>query len=102
MPGPRGYWIAHIDVTDAEGYKAYVSANALAFGKFGARFLVRAGRCEVMEGKVRARTVVLEFPQYQAALACYHSAEYQAAAALRRGKAEVDLVAVQGYDGPQT
>ena len=40
--------------------------------------------------------------QYQAALACYHSAEYQAAAALRRGKAEVDLVAVQGYDGPQT
>ena len=40
----KGYWIAHVDVTDPEGYKAYMAANAAAFGKFGARFLVRGGR----------------------------------------------------------
>ena len=98
----KGYWIAHVDVSDPEGYKGYTSANQTAFGKFGARYLVRAGTCEVVEGKVRARTVVLEFPSYQAARDCYRSPEYQAAKALRRGKAEADLLIIEGYDGPQS
>jgi len=98
----KGYWIAHADVTDPEGYKAYVAANAAAFAKFGGRFLVRGGAQEMVEGAVRARTVVLEFPSYDAALACYRSPEYQAAAALRRGRAEFDLFVIEGYDGPQT
>jgi uncharacterized protein (DUF1330 family) len=41
----------------------------------------------------------MEFPSYEAALACYRSPEYQAAKALREGKAEVDLVVIEGYDG---
>jgi uncharacterized protein (DUF1330 family) len=45
--------------------------------------------------------VVLEFPSYQAALACYRSPGYQAAKKLRDGKAEFDLVVVEGYDGPK-
>ena len=98
----KGYWIGHVDVTDPEGYKAYVAANAVPFGKFGGRFLVRGGAREVVEGKVRARTVVIEFPSYAAALACYRSPDYQAAAALRKGKAEIDLFVIEGYDGPQT
>ncbi len=97
----RGYWIGHVDVTDPEGYKAYVAANAMPFSKFSGRFLVRGGTREVVEGKVRGRTVVLEFPSYATALACYRSDGYQAAAALRKGKAELDLVIIEGYDGPQ-
>jgi uncharacterized protein (DUF1330 family) len=95
----KGYWLAHIDVSDAEGYKAYQDAVPTPFGKFGGRYLVRGGRCEVIEGRQRARTVVLEFPSYEVALACYHSPEYQAAKALRRGKAEADIVAIEAYDG---
>jgi uncharacterized protein (DUF1330 family) len=95
----KGYWIVHLDVSDPEGYKPYIAANQKAFGMFGARYLVRAGRGEVMEGRQRSRTVVLEFPSYEAALACYHSPEYQAAKALRQGKAEADLVVIEGYDG---
>ena len=96
--GPRkGYWIAHVDITDPEGYKAYQAANAKPFGMFGARFLVRGGRQEVMEGRVRARCVIMEFPSYEAALACYRSPEYQAAKALRQGKGEVDLIVHDGY-----
>src|SRR5438045_9685659 len=49
----KGYWIAHVDVSDAEGYKAYIAANQKPFGKFGARYLVRAGRGELMEGRQR-------------------------------------------------
>jgi uncharacterized protein (DUF1330 family) len=94
----KGYWIAHVDVTDPEGYKAYMTADMVAFGKFGGRFLVRGGRREVVEGKVRTRTVVLEFPSYRAALDCYRSADYQAAAALRKGRAELDLVIIEGCE----
>ena len=95
---PKGYWIGHVDVTDPEGYKAYLIANQAPFGAFGARYLVRAGKREVTEGKARGRTVVLEFPSYDMALACYHSQAYQAAKKLRAGKAEADLVVAEGYD----
>jgi uncharacterized protein (DUF1330 family) len=95
----KGYWIAHLDVSDPEGYKPYMIANQTAFGKFGARYVVRAGRCEVMEGRQRSRTVVMEFPSYEVALACYRSSEYQAAKALRQGKADADLVVIEGYGG---
>jgi uncharacterized protein (DUF1330 family) len=95
----KGYWIAHVDVTDPEGYKPYQTANATAFGKFGARFLVRGGRQEVTEGHARSRAVVIEFPSYEAALACYRSPDYQAAKALRLGKGEIDLLVIEGVDG---
>jgi uncharacterized protein (DUF1330 family) len=98
----KGYWIGHVDVTDPAGYQAYVAANGVPFGKFGARFLVRGGTREVVEGSVRGRTVVLEFSSFEAALACYRSPDYQAVAALRRGKGELDLLIVEGYDGPQS
>ena len=102
MPTARkGYWIGHIDVFDPEGYKPYLTANQMCFSSFGARYLVRGGASEVPEGKARARTVVIEFPSYEAALACYRSDDYQAAKALREGKAQIDLVIVEGYDGAQ-
>jgi uncharacterized protein (DUF1330 family) len=95
---PKGYWIAHVDVADPDGYKAYVAANAAAFSKYGARFLVRGGRSEVPEGTARARTVVLEFKDYETAVACYHSPEYAAAKALRIGHAVADLQIIEGYE----
>ncbi|HTE78827.1 MAG TPA: DUF1330 domain-containing protein [Xanthobacteraceae bacterium] len=93
--------MGQIDVRDAEGYKPYMIANQAPFGEFGARYLVRGGRQEVMEGKARGRIVVLEFPSYEAALACYHSPNYRAAKQIREGKAEADIVVIEGYDGPQ-
>ena len=97
----KGYWVAHVDVSDPEGYKAYVAANAEAFRKYGARFLVRGGTSEVPQGKSRARTVVIEFKDYDTALACYRSPEYARAIELRKANALADLVVIEGYDGPQ-
>ena len=97
----KGYWIAQIDVTDPEAYKKYVAANAVAFAKFGARFLVRAGKAETVEGTSRSRNVVIEFPSYESALECYRSPEYREAMALREAASTGDLVVVEGYDGPQ-
>lgn len=98
---PKGYWIASVDVNDAEGYKAYVAANAAAFRKFGAKFLVRGGRFEVPEGTSRSRNIVLEFKDYATAQACYNSPEYTAAKALRQGNSEANLIIIEGYDGGQ-
>ncbi|MCA0870026.1 DUF1330 domain-containing protein [Seohaeicola saemankumensis] len=96
---PKGYWIAHVDVDDMETYKEYVAANAAPFAEFGARFLVRGGKQEVREGQVRQRTVVLEFDSYEQAIACYESASYQAAKALRDPVSTGDLTIIEGYDG---
>jgi uncharacterized protein (DUF1330 family) len=96
----KGYWVAFADISDPEGYKAYMAENAKAFSKSGARFLARGGRYEAAEGKPRSRTVVIEFPSYQAAVDCYHSPEYAKAKALRVGKSVMDLSIVEGYAAP--
>lgn len=98
---PKGYWVVRIDVSDPERYKAYVTANAEPFRKYGARFLVRGGKFENPEGSSRSRNVVLEFPSYQAALDCYRSPEYRAAIALRQPVSAGDVVIIEGYEGPQ-
>jgi uncharacterized protein (DUF1330 family) len=98
---PKGYWIARVDVDDLEQYKKYVAANSRPFAKFGAKFLVRAGAFESLEGTSRSRNVVIEFPSYQAALDCYQSPEYQEAMKLRLPASRGDLVVIEGYDGPQ-
>ncbi len=95
----KGYWIARGDVSDMARYKQYVEANAAAFSKFGAKFLVRGGKFEVREGSHRARQVVIEFADYATAVACYDSPEYARAKALRDGAAELDLVIAEGWAG---
>jgi uncharacterized protein (DUF1330 family) len=97
----KGYWIVRVDVTNPDAYKNYVAANGPAFAKFGARFLVRGGAYEAVEGEARARNVVIEFPSYEQAVACWHSPEYKAAKAVRDGHAVADVVIIEGYEGPQ-
>jgi uncharacterized protein (DUF1330 family) len=95
---PKGYWIAHVDVSDPEKYKEYVRLNGIAFAKFGAKFLVRGGTNEVRAGALKSRHVVIEFPSYQAAKDCYDSSEYRAATVVRVTASVADLVIIEGYD----
>ncbi|MCH5374356.1 MAG: DUF1330 domain-containing protein [Planctomycetes bacterium] len=95
----KGYWVAHVDVDDADAYKTYIAANAAPFATFGGRFLIRGGEHQQREGHCRSRTVVIEFESYEQAVACYESAEYQAAKALRDPVSTSDLLIIKGYDG---
>jgi uncharacterized protein (DUF1330 family) len=95
----KGYWIAHVTVSDPQGYEAYKTANAAPFRKFGARFVVRGAEQQVVEGKMKARTVVIEFPSLQVAQDCYRSPEYQAALALRLPVSSADVCIIEGWDG---
>lgn len=96
---PKGYWIGRIDVENLEEYKKYVAANGPAFAAYDARFLVRGGAFESVEGAARSRNVVIEFPDYQAAKDCYASAAYQDAKALRDPVSSGDLIIIEGYEG---
>lgn len=95
----KAYWIAHVSVDDDDAYQAYRAANAAAFDKYRARFLVRGGPQQVVEGSARPRTVVIEFDDLQTAQACYDSPEYRAARALREPVSAADIIIVEGWAG---
>jgi len=97
----KGYWICNVDVKNDEGYKSYATGNQAIFRKFGGRYVVRAGKFECVEGNARSRNVVVEFPDYASALACYRSPEYQQNKKLRLPHSNADIVIIEGYDGPQ-
>src|SRR6202162_3898102 len=97
----KGYWIARVDVKNEEGYKPYAAANGAIFKKFGGRFVIRAGKSESVEGTARSRNVVIEFPDYASALACYRSPEYQQNIKVRLPHSTADILVIEAYDGPQ-
>lgn len=92
----KGYWIAQVDVRDAERYKDYIETATPAFARYGANFLARGGAVTQLEGKGRARNVVIEFPSMQHALDCYNSDEYQQAVKIRQEVADAQLMIMDG------
>lgn len=92
----KGYWIARVDVNDADRYPDYVNTAKPAFERYEAKFLARGGETHSLEGQNRARNVVIEFPSVQHALDCYNSDEYQAAKAIRNAVADSELIIVEG------
>lgn len=94
---PKGYWIAHVEVTDPDVYPRYVEGARAAFEKYGARFLARGGAHEEAEGAMgRSRHVLIEFPSFQAAQECYHSPEYQSARQHRLPAGIATIVLTEG------
>ena len=96
----KGYWIAHVNVTNPARYQDYITANAAPLKKHGARFVVRNGESQVVRGQLNSRRhVVIEFDSYAIAKACHDSPEYQAAAKIRDEASTADLVIIEGYEG---
>lgn len=91
-------WIAHVTVTDADRYGKYAALAGPAVEKHGGAFIARGGRFVQLEGTERARNVVAKFPSVDAAVACYHSPEYQEALSHAKGAAERELMVVETTD----
>jgi uncharacterized protein (DUF1330 family) len=90
------YWISRMDVLDAETYRAYIAAAGPAFERYGAVFLARGGRTEVLEGTARSRNIVIAFASMDDALACYNCEQYAKARALRQKAAAGEIILVEG------
>ena len=90
------YLVTEIDVTNPEAYARYAAAATKAIADHGGKALARGGRSEALEGKARARNVVLEFESHEAARRYFYAEQYQAARKLREGAAEIEMVLVEG------
>jgi len=93
---PKGYIIGHVTIHDADAYKAYGSKNNEIFPNYGGAFLARGGQSEVLEGSLPSRHVIVEFPSYSDALACYNSTEYQENMKIRVANSEGAIMVVEG------
>ena len=95
----KGYWLARLEIGDRDAFAEYRKRNAAPLATFGGRFLVKGGKAETVYGPARAENVVIEFDSYAQAVACFRSAEYQAAAQyLKQSCTFVEFVIVEGAD----
>ena len=93
---PKGYIIGHVTIHDPDAYQVYGTKNNEIFPKYGGKFLVRGGQADVLEGALPPRHVIVEFPSYADALACYNSAEYQENMQIRRVNSDGAIMVVEG------
>ena len=77
----------------------YSSPEALAaYAKLGGRILARGGRVQSLEGGIEERTIIVEFDNFEAALAHYNSDAYQQALFALGDGAVRDMRIVEGVE----
>ena len=64
---------------------------------FGRKPLVRGGKYQRIEGEDFSRTVIWEFPNFQKAIECHASKEYQDGWNLAKNTTERNLQIVEGF-----
>ena len=90
------YVIADIDVHDAEKFEEYKKLSAPSAAPFGAKYLVRGGKVEGLEGAwLPRRFVVIEFPSLEKAKEWWNSQNYAGAKAIRRSCAKSNFILVK-------
>src|SRR3954454_12494871 len=101
-PKMPAYWVARSKIDDPVEYKKYTDQVPGIIARFGGRVLARGGRFQIMEGPDKFhRFVVIEFQTFEQGVACFTSAEYDPAAAFRRGGAgEVEPIMLEGGEPP--
>ena len=94
------YVIAHIEVTDPDGYAEYVKGVPATIAKYGGRYLARGGATERLEGTAPVhRLVILEFPSSAKAREWYGSAEYRRLLAIRQANSRGEVTLIEGVAG---
>ncbi len=70
----KGYWVCIYEkIHNEEKLKDYALKAKPAVEKFFGKFLIRGGKNRINDGINSPRTVVVEFPDYNAAIECYDS-----------------------------
>jgi uncharacterized protein (DUF1330 family) len=91
------YVIADIDVQDAAKFEEYKKLSAPSSAPFGAKYLVRGGKVEGLEGAwMPKRFVVIEFPSFEKAKEWWNSENYAGAKAIRQSCARSSFIVVDG------
>jgi uncharacterized protein (DUF1330 family) len=83
---------------DAEQMAEYKKLAPASFHQHPVIFRALHGRHEVLEGPALEEIIILEFPDYDAAAAWYHSPEYQAASEHRHQAGDYRFVIAEGKE----
>jgi len=94
---PIGYWLAtYKKIESKDNLRNYATKATGTIKSSGGKPLVRGGKYRCLEGSDFPRTVIWEFPNYEAAEKCYNSKEYQEAWGLAKSSTERKLQVVEG------
>ena len=94
----KGYWIAlYKQINNVDNLKNYGDKVTPVIKSFGGKPLVRGGKYQRIEGEDFSRTVIWEFPNFQKAIECHESKEYQDGWNLAKDTTERNLQIVEGF-----
>ena len=94
----KGYWIAlYKKIESQENIKKYAEKATQIIKSYGAKPLVRGGKFLTLEGEEYPRTVVWEFPNYEQAIKCHNSKEYQDSWSLAKDTTQRNLQIIEGF-----
>ena len=94
----KGYWIAlYKKIENQDNLKNYGAKVTPVIKSFGGKPLVRGGKYQRIEGEDFSRTVIWEFPNFQKAIECHESKEYQDGWDLAKDTTERNLQIVEGF-----
>ena len=94
----KGYWVAlYKKINNTKNLKNYSNKVTPIIKSFGGKPLVRGGNYKCLEGSDFIRTVIWEFPSYEAAIECHESKEYQEGWDLAKEDTERNLQIIRGF-----
>tara|TARA_B100000795_G_scaffold264178_1_gene244344 strand:+ start:892 stop:1188 length:297 start_codon:yes stop_codon:yes gene_type:complete len=95
----KAYWIAlYKKIDNQDNIKNYGNKVTGVLKSYGAKPLVRGGKFKTLEGEDLPRTVIWEFPNYEQAIKCHDSKEYQDGWALAKDTTDRHLQIVEGFN----
>ena len=91
-----GYWVVKSGpIRDRAAFDEYARRWKPVAKRFGARILSAGGRLDAREGDW-GRSVIVEFPSFEQAVACYEDEEYQASLPFVQKACDRDLAIMEG------
>ena len=94
----KAYWISlYLKIDNHENLKKYAETVTPIIKKFGGTPLVRGGKYETFNGDNFVRTVIWEFPNYEKAIECHKSSEYQNGWNIAKDTTKRHMQIVEGF-----
>ena len=94
----KAYWISlYTKVENSENLKKYAETVTPIIKSYGGIPLVRGGKYISYDGDNFLRTVIWEFPNYEKAIECHNSKEYQAGWAIAKKTTLRHMQIVEGF-----